>query len=635
MLKIKNKFTLLGVRIFALAAFLIFIILIGHCYTVIEELRLKIKESHIVGAQVTQNKSIIESDTTIKKSHLFDLLTFSDSPQFIENAIAENHFEQKGDSFYVLKEIILPSIFENDCQLIRCVQIKQSFENIPSSIWKALLGTEDFRFLEHRGVDPLAIIRAVIVDLLAMKFVQGGSTLTQQLMKNLFLTNERSLARKFKELIFALYIENIMEKEEIITLYLNEVFWGTIQGVQLKGYHAASLAYFNKQPRELSDFEATVLVSLLKGPTYYRPSSNIDGLNLRATAVYKRLQDLNLMSRSAENFWKADDWNNFKKKYVENINRNHFKIYNRLSKNSEMVLGAFEKYVFYDAVLKNRERLSERAQGADIAIKAIIANKDCEGFDCKNAFSYYSKLERDKRVSITNEYHQIGSLFKPIVYDTFIKFGRKYDEEVSTQNITLNLKSGPWSPKDYSKAHEDKILLKTALQKSKNIPLIRIASEVGFDKMEESLGLLIPRLKTPLAEYPAQLLGAIELSLEEVFLVYRKFIMDKCTSIKSNNESLEQTILYFMSVASETTISKIAKAPLKNAYVFGKTGTSNDGLDNWYFAFDGKQIYVIWYGVESERDKHDIRISGASSSFMIFQDFINNRGKQISEIHCE
>ena len=89
-----------------------------------------------------------------------------------------------------------------------------------------------------------------------------------------------------------------------------------------------------------------------------------------------------------------------------------------------------------------------------------------------------------------------------------------------------------------------------------------------------------------------------------------------------------------MSVAGETTISRLAKPPLKYAYIFGKTGTTNNGLDNWYFAFDGSQIYAIWFGVESKRDEYNLRISGATTSFLIFQDFINHRGKQTAEIHC-
>ena len=639
MIRIKKKYILLGVKFGALLIMMFSLLVFGYSYSVIQQLRLKIKESQIVKADIGHRESILEADTSIKREHLEGILTFTNDQKFIEKAIEDKSLEEahkKSPSLInVIQELKLPNIRVNDCHELRCLQFRRAFSEIPSSIWKALLGTEDFRFLEHRGVDPVAIARAVVVDIMAMKFVQGGSTLTQQLMKNLFLTNERSLSRKLKELVFAIYIENIMLKEEIITLYLNEVFWGTFQGIQIKGYHAASLAYFQKLPRFLTEYESTLLVSLLKGPSYYRPSNKIERIKTRTQAVFKRLQSLSLVSQSIENVWTKKDWDDFQDLYNRNKEKRHFKIFYRISQNGEMALEPFEKYVFYDAVLEIRERLGGRTKDADIAIKTIIADKKCARFNCENIFSYYSKLEREKRASLTTEYHQVGSLFKPIVYDLFIEMGRSYDEMISTAPLTLNLTSGPWTPKDYSKAKIDTILLKHALQKSKNIPLVRVASEVGFDKLEKILVEKIPRLKIPLAQYPAQLLGAIELSLEEVSTIYGKFIQDKCNVIKENKIPLENTILHYMSVASETTISKLARAPLKNAYIFGKTGTSNNGLDNWYFAFDGKQVYIIWFGVESKRDEYDIRISGASSSFMIFQEFINYRGKQISEIHCE
>ena len=181
----------------------------------------------------------------------------------------------------------------------------------------------------------------------------------------------------------------------------------------------------------------------------------------------------------------------------------------------------------------------------------------------------------------------------------------------------------------------DEITLKEALQKSKNIPLVRVASEIGFDKLEEKLAPKIPRLKSPLAEFPAQLLGALELSLEEVFSSYRSFLVGKCEELEKSDQDFEKSILYYMSVASETTISRVARPPLSHALVFGKTGTSNNGLDNWYFAFDGRQLYVFWFGVESKRDETNLRISGASTAFRMFQDFIIYRGKQVSEVYCQ
>lgn len=635
MFKLKKKYLMPGVKLALLGLPIALLVVGGYSYSVVSELKLKIKETGIVRTSVQQHPSTLESDTKVKSYQLKEFLLFTQGGDLLDELVSEQRIQKSGDDYFVNKQILLPQIYENDCSRVRCVQIKTNFSDIPSSIWKALLGTEDFRFLEHRGVDPLAIGRAVLVDIIAMKFVQGGSTLTQQLMKNLFLTNERNLSRKLRELVYALYIENVMSKEQIMTLYLNEVFWGTFQGIYLKGHKAASLAYFHKAPKDLTDYEATILVALLKGPTFYGPSGKIERLRARTRAVYRRLKSLNLVSKLGDEEWSDHEWLVFQEKFKERKQKSYFKNYYLVSQSRETALEPYEKYVFYESVRATNERLRSRISDADIGIKAMVGDKGCRGYDCTEVFSFYSKLEREKRAAIVHERHQVGSLLKPIVYDSLIDLGRSYDEEISTKKLVLQLKSGEWAPKDYSRTKEDTVLLKTALQKSRNIPLIRVASEVGFDKLEDLLVSKIPGLKLPLSEYPAQLLGAVELTLEEVFRLYSDFIQNKCRSIKMAGEKLENTILYYMSVAGETTISGLAKAPLKNAYIFGKTGTTNKGLDNWYFAFDGKQIYVIWYGVESSRDKYDIRISGASTSFMIFQDFIHHRGKQIAEIHCD
>ncbi|MBT4791940.1 MAG: hypothetical protein HON90_10245, partial [Halobacteriovoraceae bacterium] len=375
--------------------------------------------------------------------------------------------------------------------------------------------------------------------------------------------------------------------------------------------------------------------SLLKGPNYYKPSKDIKRLKNRVNAVFKRLQKINLVSKRGKDIWSDNKWELFQADYILRSKEGSFFSYYQMSKNSETMLEPFEEIVLYNAIDRNKKRLAKRIKGADVAIKVLIADKSCDDFECENLFSYYSKIEREKRAAMTSEYHQVGSLLKPIVYDSFIELGRSYDEEISTESFTLHLKSGPWKPRDYSKAKDKTITLKKALQKSKNIPIIKVANEIGFDLVEEKLAERFPRLQKPLSEYPAQLLGALELSLEEVLQVYGRFIKDKCEHIKENELKLEDTVLFYMSVAGETTISRLARAPLKNAYVFGKTGTSNNGLDNWYFAFDGKEVYVIWFGVESERNNRDLKITGASAAFVIFQDFLNHRGKMISEILCE
>ena len=610
----------------------------GYVYLVVQDLKLKIETTKLSSSKINQRESSFEQDTTVNKNLFKKYLLFSENSRYSGNyssLISDRKIFDEGSQLFIPESFTLDALKVNNCERFRCLQNRREFTQIPAAVWKGLLGTEDFRFLDHQGIDPIAIARAIIVDIAAMKFVQGGSTLTQQLVKNLFLTNERKLKRKITEMIYALYIENILSKEEIITLYLNEVFWGTFQGIYLKGFHSATLAYFNKDPKFISEYEATILISLLKGPNFYDPSLGVKRLKGRTRAVFKRLGELGLVSRTGESAWSDKQWERWKKDYDKRSRGSEFYSYYLASKNSDLALESYEKLVLFESVEKVKTYLKPRLKGADIGIKIMIADLECKSFDCPQSFSFYSKLERDKRQAMESEFHQVGSLLKPIIYESFIELGKSYKDEVSTEPITLVLRSGEWTPKDYSKVKVDEIELKVALQKSKNIPLIRVANDIGFEKLEKNLITKIPRLKKPLGEYPAQLLGATELSMSEGMKIYSDFVQSKCLEINENKTDFEDSVLFYMSLATETTISNLVRPPLKEARVFGKTGTTNNGLDNWYYAFDGKRAYLFWFGVESERNKFDLRLSGAVSSFLIFQNFMNERGKLISEIICE
>lgn len=634
----KKKIVLRCAGVFGLTLVIFCLFLMGYVFLAISELKLKIHQSKILSVSQSFSPSIIEKETSIRKNEIAEFLLFTKGSRQddLSRKLSEEVILASGQNTYqVAKDFELPALQSNSCKQLNCIQIKTEFSQIPSAIWKGLLGTEDFRFLEHRGVDPIAIARALVVDIIALKFVQGGSTLTQQLMKNLFLSSERKLARKFKEMVYALYIENVMSKEEILTLYLNEMYWGVHQGIYLKGFYAASLAYFNKAPMLLSQYEATILVSLLKGPSFYHPKKKLERLKSRTQAVYGRLKKLNLIAKKVNDEWEDNQWLGFQKDLIQRDAKRSFQTYYQLSQNAEFLLEPYEQFVLINSFYRMKKNKLKALGDADVAIKILIASKDCSGFDCPDLFSFYSKIEREKRAAMTNEFHQVGSMLKPIVYETFTDFGWQYTDMVSTLPITLSLKSGSWKPKDYSLTSETEISLKKALQKSKNIPLIRVASEIGFDALEKALVPKIPRLKAPLREYPAQLLGAVELSMEEVFQTYNSFLKKECAEIAQQGSAFEQSILHYMSMASETTISKLAKGPLRSALIFGKTGTTNKGLDNWYFAYDGSKSYLFWFGVESNRDKQSLKLSGASTSFLVFQDFMNFRGKQVPEVFCQ
>ncbi len=528
----------------------------------------------------------------------------------------------------------IPALVKNDCLSAYCFQHIVGFEKIPSTLWKGLIGIEDLRFVTHAGVDLKSILRAIVVDLREMRMAQGGSTITQQLIKNVFLSQEKSIIRKLKEVILSVYIETQFTKEEILTTYFNEVFWGSIQGIQVKGVYAASLMYFGKKPEDLTDYETTILVSLLKGPNYYSPLNKWDRLKQRADLVYEKLVELNLFAQDFSAKWKVDKYESWTKKLKnDQTNKLVYSLWMGQDE-AESVLDQFDRFVFMKSGLKILKRVQELSKVEDdLSFKAMISIPNCE--KCPPPQYFYSKIERDKKKALEEEKHQVGSTIKPLLYDIFYRLGKSPQDLVETKPITFKLKSGVWSPRDSSKAEVPLISLEEALLKSKNIPLIRTASELGFDNIESNLKDYIPGLKTPLSEFPSQLLGAFELSLKELSDVYAQFIKNQCQLVKKGEKNFGDLVLSQLSDPTRNTLSNVVGERLAPMRFFAKTGTTNNALDNWLIVFDGKYLYVIWFGVEGNRLGKKYHISGASSAFRIFQEFISLRGKRFTDISCD
>ena len=180
--------------------------------------------------------------------------------------------------------------FENSCSLNHsCSQIHIPLEDISSNIWRGLIGIEDNRFLSHGGLDWRSILRAAFVNLRAGKVVQGGSTLTQQLGKNIFLSSENP-SRKAKEAMYSLVLEFKYSKKQLIESYLNNVYWGSFQGLKIYGIKTSSLFYFNKHPNQLTEYEAAILIGMLKAQASIHHSSPEKNIKDRSLLVFKKLQ---------------------------------------------------------------------------------------------------------------------------------------------------------------------------------------------------------------------------------------------------------------------------------------------------------------------------------------------------------
>jgi len=597
-----------------------------------------------------REKFVLVANSIIKKSDLSILYPYLEIPREFKDWWEEQEkigqFKKlSSDRFKVQESIEFEFSRVNDCPLPHCYQWRIPFFDIPSHLWRGLMGIEDERFLNHKGVDAISLLRALLVDIKEMRLAQGGSTITQQLVRHLFLTNEKSFLRKFKEILFSLFLESDLSKDEILQIYFNEVFWGSVGGVKIEGINAASIIYFNKKPKDLTSYEASMLVSMLKGPNFYSFRSP-ERLKARSELVFKKLKEMMLVN-SKDLPWSDVEWKDWTKLLNKKSNETSWKVVIEIMRLSKSHLNFFEEFQLAKGgeLILQEMKSKPLLQKKDLSFKILVEDLSCvygQGQktlmpnSCGKPFFYYSKVERDWSKSQLEEKHQVGSLLKPILYRIFVKNGKNFDDLVSQEEFSLKLISGQWTPKESKKDQAlGEITLKEALQKSRNIPVIRLADEMGFKKLEGELTTFIPTLQLPLAQYPAQLLGSIELTLPQVIEGYEKFIHEECDDLLQEKINDKTSVIQALMDHKNTTIGQVISEEASQWSFFGKTGTSNNGNDNWFTWFDGKYLGTIWFGNESKESDYSLTLSGAWSSYKILENLLLNGGKAKKSLDCE
>jgi len=590
--------------------------------TEIQQIRPKVAQS------LYESKDILDEGSQLYQKDLSVFWTWNESDVGFADEMSFKYKARKIfgalGRVYPKENIVLSPLEVNHCDQIYCLQHRMLFHDIPSLLWRGLIGIEDYRFLEHKGIDPRSLVRAIWHDLKVFKLEQGGSTLTQQLVKNLFYTSEKKFSRKLKEMVVSAYLEFKFDKEQILQMYFNEVMWGSIAGVKLKGIKAAAMGYFNKKPIELTPYEVSILISLLKGPYYYSPATHLERLRERVGVVYSKLRELNLFSKEAR-VWNEKQWKVWGEEVTKRNGEVLLKSLYYLTKSKSPP--SFKYFVLIKNIEQLKVKLKRKYPKKDLAIKSVLFQVSDKAI--KRKFEYYTKYERQWDRALNVEKHQIGSTLKPILYWLLVKNGLSLQDEVETAPLTLKLKSGVWSPREAHKEKKKRITYAQALIHSLNRPVIRGIENVVWEAMEKELSPLIPQLLTPLSEYPAQLLGSIEMSLDELASLYATFLQAACY------EGIGSSVISTLSDPTATTIRYRVGEKLGQMRFFGKTGTSNNGHDNWFIGYDGKELLVTWVGIESGRNRDEnLNLYGSNSAFLIFKDYFMNRGKLFNEMVC-
>lgn len=487
-----------------------------------------------------------------------------------------------------------------------------SVKDLPPYVSQAIIATEDRRFYQHWGVDPVGIVRAFAVNIAHGGFVQGGSTITQQLAKNLFLSRERTLKRKIQEAMLALWLENKLSKDEILSAYLNRVYLGA----GAYGIDAASRVYFNKPAKELTIREAATIAGLLKAPSRYSPSSNPSLSAQRTRVVLKAMEEAGYLDKAE--FKKLDSLPpSPPRKPSSGDTIRYFTDY--IVGQIEGVMGLPEEDIIVETTLDRDIQASAESaitkavltygenyklsQGAavvmtlDGAIVAMVGGRDYD-------ISEYNRA--------TNSLRSPGSSFKPIVYLAALEHGWNPNSLIVDEPIT----EGKYRPQNYGNEYYGEVTLTEALTRSLNTVAYQLIKNVG---PEEVIGLARRLGITANLEPNLSLaLGSNGVPMVEMATAYatlgRGGVAVEPFSIVAIKDK-EGTILYEQSrertarqVVSRGYVSQItgmmqsvvqygtgqaAQGPYNAA---GKTGTSQDFRDAWFIGFTNQYAAAVWFG---------------------------------------
>ena len=492
------------------------------------------------------------------------------------------------------------------------------YEQLPPTLVQAVLATEDRRFFDHHGVDWLGIIRAMLTNIRQGRVVQGGSSITQQLAKNVFLSSERSMERKLKELLVAFWLERTFSKQEILAIYLNRVYFGAGN----YGVDAAAQFYFNKPVQEIDIVESAMLAGLLKAPSRYNPTADMNLTVGRTTQVLRNMAHAEFITEaqaethiaalaSKEKFFTRPTFGSDRyyadwiydqlPQYLETIEDDIIVTTSYNSRAQDALQQAVQD-VLTPQIRKKRNAsqvggLMMTPQGA---VQAMVGGIDYNS-------SQYNRAVQAKR--------QPGSAFKLFVYLAAMEKGYMPDMVLLDEPVMV----GTWQPGNYSRTYRGAITLTEALAHSVNTIAVKLSQYIGIDTVRRTAKRL--GIQSPLEAVPSLALGTAEVSLKEIVTAYAHLANagravapygitritrkkdGKILYQRSNHDYYKEIV-----VVQPETIAKMnhllqtvmmdgtARGAQIGRPAAGKTGTTSDYKDAWFVGYTPHMVAGIWVG---------------------------------------
>ncbi|QLB20943.1 penicillin-binding protein 1B [Vespertiliibacter pulmonis] len=530
--------------------------------------------------------------------------------------------------------------------------------NYPSLLIETLILTEDKRFYTHNGISPLSIARALITNYQAGKTVQGASTLTQQLVKNVFLTNEKSFERKINEALMSIILDARYDKNRILETYLNEIYLGQNGSYQIHGFALASQFYFGRPVQEISLSQMALLVGMAKGASLYNPWRNPQAALERRNVVLHILLDNKKISQSDYDFLAQQplgvkEKSNVYRQQPAFMHALNVELKRELGESNTSLLSGAKIFTTLDpkqqrsaelavingiANLENANKRIKDLQSAVVVAEYATGKVRAIVGGVQTQYAGFNRALQTKR--------QIGSLVKPSIYAIALSNPNLFrlNTPVNNQPITISIKgSPPWSPRNYDHRFSGSVMLMDALVRSLNIPTVNIGMKVGLKKViEKQKEMGWDDAKIP--PYPSTLLGAYSISPYDVTKSYqviansgKKIPLTTIEAIIStegeivyqrdlgsiNNQILpaEASIqtLYAMQQVVERGTARSLQNDFSALHLAGKTGTTNNARDTWFVGIDGEHITTVWLGKDNNSDTH---LTGSSGALQIYKEYL-------------
>ncbi|WP_462322065.1 penicillin-binding protein 1B [Halochromatium sp.] len=601
----------------------------------------------------------VDADRVLIRTRPFQFWDGSEAERLVEVRIADNRVTDmragsngRDLALVRLDPALIASIYpthNEDRVLLRRQQL-------PPLLIKTLLAVEDRSFYKHQGIDPKGIVRAAYENLMAGRTVQGASTLTQQLVKNFYLTQERTLERKAKEAYMAVLLDQRYSKDEILTAYANEVYLGQDGSRAIHGFGLASRFYFDRDLDELNVPQIALLVAVLKGPGEYNPRRSPEKVTDRRNLVIDLMAHHQIISKEEAEQAKttplglkdggakpAGEYPAF----IQLVRRQLQRDYREPDLRSEglRIFTTLDPLIQSQTEAAIRERMPKLDKQRRLApgtletaavvtsvaqgeVLAIVGGRDTD----------YAGFNR-----ALDAVRSIGSAIKPVIYLTALAQPERFSlvSPITDRPISLRAGGELWSPKNYDHRVHGTVPLYQALAKSYNLATVNLGLQIGVNEVAETLRRL--GAVRPVSRVPAMLLGSASLPPVELAQVYQTIaaggfraplraireVLDASGQplnryplavepvVSSDAAYLTQWAM--RQVVEQGTATWLKQRLPEGMTVAGKTGTTNDMRDSWFAGFSGDRVLVVWVGRD---DNKPMGLSGSSGALRVWGDIM-------------